>query len=251
MSKHEKHVRRERRKSDRGRRERARTRTDRHPTSHIRHGGAAALAAAAVIAAGTQAYAERIRFDNPAHGDAGHFHWPEPSGLETYLDVTLPASSQPVVGYAGYVAHSTARQGPYYVNSGYGGMSFETNYWGYGYLVPHNVGDIIPSGSPFGYTYSYISNGPYKSLLPEGELTYLGAVLGVTGPVYCFDGAGCYGDVHFGWVAGVRTGTEFEAFAWGYETEIGVAIPAGAPEPGTLALLAFGALAATRRRRSA
>ena len=54
---------------------------------------------------------------------------------------------------------------------------------------------------------------------------------------------------HYGWIGVVRHfPLDFEAFAWGYETEPGVAIIAGIPAPGTLATLAFGA-AVTRRSR--
>jgi hypothetical protein len=54
--------------------------------------------------------------------------------------------------------------------------------------------------------------------------------------------------VHYGWI-GVLNGAPSEVFAWGYESDAGVPIPAGAPEPGSLALLAMGAGAALRRRR--
>ena len=48
--------------------------------------------------------------------------------------------------------------------------------------------------------------------------------------------------VHYGWVAVERDyGIWLDAFAWGYETEAGTPIQAGAvPAPGTLAALVFG-----------
>ncbi len=122
MSKHQKHVRRQRRKTDASRRKNARSRgLLRHPLSsplrgsHIRH-AAAALAAAASIAAGTAAYADQVCFENPAHGEEGHFHWPHPGLPDGYLDITLPAVSQPE-GYAGYYSTSTLSQ------VSYGGLS--------------------------------------------------------------------------------------------------------------------------------
>ena len=75
MSKHQKTIRRERRKEDRSRRQRSRLRGFFNPKSAIRiPQSAAALAAASPIAAGTAPYADQGRFDNPPHGEAGHFH---------------------------------------------------------------------------------------------------------------------------------------------------------------------------------
>ena len=99
---------------------------------------------------------------------------------------------------------------------------------------------MIPSGFTWNnQRYSqYAGYGP-ETLLPEGTPTYLG--LRFNGPNY-----------QYGWIGVVRTSQQLEAFAWGYETEPGVPIAAGAPEPGSLALLAFGAagVAGCRRRRN-
>jgi hypothetical protein len=90
---------------------------------------------------------------------------------------------------------------------------------------------IAPGGdwSDAGYT-----NFPgFGSQLPEFAPTYMPLVFDL--------GLGS----QFGWV-GVTfdPGTPtLDAFAWGYETEVGVPIAAGAPEPATLAALALGAAA--------
>ena len=78
--------------------------------------------------------------------------------------------------------------------------------------------------------------GGYTNL-PEGVEPYLGIR---------FDLGGGY---QHSWLGVVHTGPELDAFAWGYETEVGVPIPAGVPEPGTLAALAVGAAALLGRRR--
>ncbi|MHC4422977.1 MAG: hypothetical protein ACYS1E_20655, partial [Planctomycetota bacterium] len=55
------------------------------------------LAAAAAIAAGTQAYAEVIIFINPAEGEPGHFEWTlsyDPLDPNIWLDVTKPSTDQ-------------------------------------------------------------------------------------------------------------------------------------------------------------
>jgi len=252
MSKHEKHVRRERRKTDRTRRQRS---LIRNPQSKIQN-GAAALAAAAAIAAGTAAYAAPVRFDNPAHGEPGHFHWPG-DAAGPYLDVTLPAAQQPGDYYS---SQSTVRQnvtgglsswysyGP--PNGGKLGVLTATEAGGfYGPLV-FSAGDLIPVpgggtyyGRPFSDDAGYL-HYPGYTFLPEGVPTYLGVLWGAT------YGGGSFSDSQYGWLGVERTGAEVELFAWGYETEPGVAIPAGIPEPGSLALLAFGACAALRRRQA-
>ncbi len=253
MSKHEKTVRRERRKSESVRRKRV----GRQSTSHIKH-GAAALAAAAAIAAGTQAYAAPVRFNNPAHGAAGHFHWFQSVNTnDSWLDVMLPAAQQG--DYYAYNEQSTLAQfasgdvtkfrgSEVHVSAGLRVLTPSEND-GYSPSL-FNAAELIPvpgGGTYFGRPFSAndgIFNYPvYYEPIPEGVPTYLGVLWGAT------YGGGGFSDSNYGWIGGVRTGDEFEAFAWGYETDIGVPVPAGAPEPGSLALLALGAGATLGRRR--
>jgi len=242
MSKQQK---RERRKIDQARRTRA----------HAKAAGA--LAAGAAIAAGTQAYAAPVRFDNPAHGEPGHFHWP-PATNGPYGDplaIYLPASSNPAWdGFNDYgdpiASPNTLQQlgsssrtsiggnaGMTFATQGQGGSSFA--------LIPLTGGQQIGPHGQITPSYAYsptINHNTYGSLLPAGEEVYVG--LAWNQP----DG------VHYGWLGVVRDpSTQFvEAFAWGYETDAGIPIAAGAPEPGSLALLAFGvAGVAIRRRKSA
>jgi len=218
MSKREKHVRRERKKTDRARRR-----------VYSKWTGAA-LAAIVAFAVPTQAEASPIRFDNPP--GAGHFEWMPP--LDTYntLDLTLPAGDQP--GLEG--GPSTLRQD----RTSAGGQltgAVDVHVGGLSdlFVIGLEFGESIPTGAPWSNS-GYIYYEGYDSELPEGETTYLGARLDL--------GSG----YQYGWVEVVREWNGLHAFAWGYETDPGVPIPAGAPEPGTLALLAFGALAAVGRR---
>lgn len=210
----------------------------RHPTSHIKH-GVATLTAAAVIAAGTQAYAAPVRFDNPAHGDPGHFEWvPLQAENTKWLDLMEPASAQPAAidDFTSLRQWNGGWDGS--VNGASGGADVEAvDAWGYGLLVGASAGDLIPSGAAW-FDQGFVYNRWYGTVLPEGVPTYIGVR---------FDpGDG----LHYGWVGVVREEYLLEAFAWGYESDAGVSVPAGAPEPGTLALLAFGAAALLRRRRA-
>ncbi len=245
---------REHKKREDVRRQRAYGRT----SSHVKH-GAAALASAAVIAAGTAAYASPVRFDNPAHGEAGHFHWAGPAGGPgNILDIVLPASDQPgsfydlttaehridftgtnsffnSFSYYGYVGLGVQATGDYY-------GAFALGFNG-GDLIPNPSGFYDPLGDPAFTSNAMLAYSGF-SYLAEGIPQYLGMMIGGQFAQY-------YGTAQFGWIGGVLTGAEFEAFAWGYETDIMTPIPAGAPEPGSLALLAMGAGALLRRKRPA
>ena len=222
MSKKQRH---ERKKTEVKRRRR---RLFRHPTSHIPHAGAAALAAAAAIAAGTQAYAAPVRFDNPAHGESGHFHWVE-AGFAEFpwaghggLEVTAPAASQPGSFYSLSTIDQDMLDAPRtnlemrYGFTPYGG-GLQGNGWA---VVGLTSGTEIPTA---GLSFKKRLNGYYPgyAYTPEGVATYIGLRFG---DQWC----GYYGSCQYGWIGVVRTGSELEAFAWGYETDVGVPVEAGA-----------------------
>ncbi|KKK95342.1 hypothetical protein LCGC14_2673760, partial [marine sediment metagenome] len=191
---------------------------------------AAALAAAAVIAAGTQAYAAPVRFDNPAHGDAGHFHWVD-AGFTEYpwaghggLDVAAPAGGQPGSYYSlSSVDQQTNYPGLGYlgVNGGYYAGGVQRN--GYYFVVGLDSGTLIPAP---GLSFAQRANCYYPgyTYIPEGVAAYIGLRFG---DQWC----GYYGSCQYGWIGVVRTGAELEAFAWGYESEPGAPIAAGAGGP--------------------
>ena len=198
------------------------------------------LLLALVILGATCAYAEPIRFDNPS--GAEHFIWYGGTGTDPIgLEIISDAASQ-TGAYGGVAQFHQANDLPYgdMVSSGLGGGELQVGGPYDSFLVGVDEGVIIPSGTPWN-DYGTIFEPGLGSQLPEGQATYLGVQFPLV------EG----GDMHYGWIGVVYQNTvELDAFAWGYETDPGVPIAAGIPEPGTLALLAFGAaaVAATRRR---
>ncbi|RJQ13327.1 MAG: PEP-CTERM sorting domain-containing protein [Nitrospiraceae bacterium] len=183
--------------------------------------GLAGFAGAAALAAGTDAYAYTVRYDGP-------FVWcerPEPGGncwqpeWSSYLDITKPASEQ--LG----------------VTEGFQSMWYQ-RYWGSSTTVYTSDSD---------YQVAYMGWKEWEGGFAEGEiigdgLTFKGSSqlnIATTG----YFGLKIPGN-HYGWVQTEKVPGRLLALAWGYETEAGVGIAAGAPmapEPGSLAMLAAGA----------
>jgi len=194
------------------------------------------LAALAIMVTATHAHATPIRFDNPP--GTGHFDWAPPVGEVRILDVTLPAESQDPGA-----SHGESTIGQYIIDTTRSrleaptdGLDMELGGYSDVFALPVGFGEMIPSGAPFDNV-GWVYFEGYDSEFPEGLEAYLGVQFPIAG------------ETHYGWVGAVRTGLELDAFAWGYETEVGVPIAAGAPEPGTLAMLAVGAAALVGRRR--
>ncbi len=207
--------------------------------------GMKALATAGAIAAGTQAYAEPLRFENPGNQwdwELGPLYG---SGTpEQYLDISTDADNQP----GGPIGFTSFKQAVYYGSIenpaatalySYGQILTTPGYFGQ-FAVAVDAGTPIGDsgqnffGLPF-IAFQYYGT-PY-TYIPEGVQTYLGARIQVDS------------EWHYGWIGVVRNGYELDTFAWGYESEPGTPVPAGVPEPGSaLALLALGFCAASRRR---
>lgn len=195
----------------------------------------ALVAVVAIMVCGTLAYGDPICFDNPAHGEAGHFHWAVPEGDNTnWLDFTQAASAQPGTPWGdSSLRHAFNSDTPWGVigTDGAGTVQVEKDsFW----IAALGVGDMIPSGAPT-TNEGYVYYEGYETPHPEGTPSYMGIHFDIG------DG------VQYAWIGFVRTAEQVEAFAWAYETEPGV--PITVPEPGTLAGLALGAAALLRRRR--
>jgi hypothetical protein len=227
-----------------------------------------ACAVAAAIAFALSAYAEPIRFDNPA--GAGHFDWqPQVVGDQIYLNVLVDAAGQTSGSGASGTFKQRARD-PFGIDIRRGGSSGEgpqcvSNPTGYNaYVLPLDAGTLIPTPGAGGFPsggMSY-STDPYPdapwggaggppTLFTAGEEAYLG--------VQFFDPAGS-GLYNYGWIGVVPEWRTFtiggvptdvlvlDAFAWGYETQPDTPILAGIPEPGSLAMLAMGLVGMLGRR---
>jgi len=256
---------------------RALKKVERKRRASARNRAVKALAAGAMIAAGTQAYAAPVRFDNPPPGEPNHFNWDNAGySYERALYVHLPPEMQGGDMYTYQGSYGTyILTGPraflqsdewYYYGWNEGvvqaaetfnpnGARVQASLWVNGYIWDSGPGGIIPSPGAVwadNGSYTYWSMGKIRNpvtdetlLPPPGAPGYIGV------KIPDLDGGAGF---HYGWIGVIRNGGApgaegLQAFAWGYETDIGVPINAGAPEPGTLALLAFGAGAAATRRR--
>ncbi len=195
----------------------------------------------ALILAAPQAYGEPVWFENPT--GEGHFEWfggggSDPIGLNVILppDAQTGTINEPATFHQVGLSDHSEVIGPWFAGENQGrvqvGGDPEL------FLVGVDFGELIPSGFAWA-EYGYTNYPGYESPLPYDVPTYLGVEFDL--------GSGW----QYGWI-----GVEFssadltlDTFAWGYETEIGVPIPAGIPEPGTLGLLAIGAVALLGRRR--
>ncbi|VAX42558.1 hypothetical protein MNBD_PLANCTO03-1685 [hydrothermal vent metagenome] len=220
----------------------------------INPSGQDCLVLAATIAAGSVAYADPVRFDNTSG-----FGW-----YYTTLDLTLSAEDQ-VYGGPGDVTGTSIYLD--YFSDYYPAFSYTTSYtrgqgaeiwnsgWNNNYAAPFNSGDPIGPGMVDGsfhdgsvlefawWSYDYYSgehDSGFRGLLPpDGSDTYMGIRLTIDN------------QLHYGWIGARNNGGYISVFAWGYETEAGVAIAAGVPAPSTLGLLAVGAVGALGRKRRA
>jgi hypothetical protein len=204
------------------------------------------LAAAAAIAAGTQAYGEVVIFINPDPGEPGHFDWALGSdelNPNVWLDITRDSTDQ-----GGIVGPSSV------------GQKFVFSYDGQSWNRTQSGASVNSSG----FTRALESGDLINNALNFALISTHAARLQVPFPPYWayvsnFSGTPNYMGVrfsdvdgyHYGWIGVVRntSSLDFDAFAWGYETEPGVPIVAGIPAPGTLAALALGAVVTRRRRK--
>jgi hypothetical protein len=205
------------------------------------------LAAAAAIAAGTQAYAEVIIFINPPAGEPGHFGWSlgDEFDATVWLDITRPATDQ-----GGFVGPSSVGQFDFY--PGYFPITYNITSNGASVVGEGNFTSALPAGMLIDGQLNFYSHSTHG--MRDGST---GSVFSLFHPeIVAYMGVR-FSDVdgyHYGWIAAEQHSTghgpslHLNAFAWGYEAQPGVPIVAGIPAPGTLAALAFGAALTSRRR---
>ena len=207
-------------------------------------------AAAALLVGAATAGAEVIYFENPAPGQPGHYDWVPPAGDVTHwLDITLPATAQP-----GVEGPTSFQQRNYSDAAGKLFSGALTAYFAAGgvhesQLWPAQELDMIPAEGPLPPDYNWRWNAfvyepAYGTNFTTGAEEYVGVRFDLT------DNG--IEDYQYGWIGVIYDGDiALDAFAWGYETEVGVPIEAGVPEPGSLALMALGAVGVMTRRRRA
>jgi hypothetical protein len=200
------------------------------------------VAAAVAVVGATQAQADVMEFENP-EGD-GHFVWYAPGasgsiGLEVISDAASQTGAVDGVGQFHQVDRLPSND---FVGAPPGGqleVGGDADY----FLVGLDTGAEIPSGAPwreFGLIYHPDAPSPH-TWLPD-EPTYLGIQFPMGG------------ETHYGWIyvdKFIGEGGEhcLDALAWAYETTPDT--PIVTPEPGSLALLVFGAAMFRRRRNRA
>ena len=207
--------------------------------------GTAIVSVALAGSVGEKVAADAVRFENTTDFRWQVFYFEDEFGL----DLTRPAEEQ-LQAFGGPSTFGQFQEGGYQsqpcvVNvMAPNGGSIGPVQGGYlygidaGTLIGPGFGNFESSGTVgVGYYCTY----PYETLFNAYTMTYLAARFTLS------DGT------HYGWI-GVEffdDGIQLDVFAWGYETEAGVAIEAGAgtvPAPGTLAALAFGACVSRRSR---
>ncbi len=209
------------------------------------------VTAAVALAAGTQAYGDVVRFDNPAEGDPGHFAWTfsADENALSWLDITMPSTDQ-----AGLVSPMSVGQlyagADYYVSNLTEGGAAVLYRSGVGVLTTSMVAGTIIDEYVDLPNFTAWSNAAYHSYYYffAGQFTYINSREYLAVRFEAGDG------MHYGWIGVTVTEINdvhtLSAFAWGYETDPMTPIAAGAvPAPGTLAALAFGAVALRRRKR--
>jgi hypothetical protein len=222
------------------------------------------------LAMGTHAYAAAVRYENPTGAD--HFPWGSFTGLG--LDLRVDATSQPgfVAGEPGFNAGYTS----YSVGGGAGayGGAFSSVFGRYGAEFLTQDGQFaagLGAGQTIGPAGTFsdlagLSTQYYNTYTSEytGFQTSVAPGSAYLGVRFFVDTTARGLQAHYGWIgieldlvnvpenygfADLRVMAITNTFAWGWETEPGVPIAAGAPAPGTLGALAFGAVPACGRGR--
>lgn len=218
------------------------------------------LMLATAIAGGTLAYADPVRFDND-----GTFEWTDGA----FLNITKPLSKQTGLDagegsfrYEHILAPCCAPS----LNPWVTGSTFDAELEGGLAVSVRSSGAVVPNdfAGVYGRTWRNAHILGYYYSSGAGFYTQFDKPIPFTGPGdvgYIAARFHIDGQTHYGWMSLTLTrytgvpvpgAYVFDLIAWGYETEPGRRIAAGAvPAPGAaLALLAFGSAAgATRGRR--
>ncbi|MCA9250648.1 MAG: PEP-CTERM sorting domain-containing protein [Phycisphaerales bacterium] len=201
--------------------------------------GVVVVMVGATLACVRVASADPIRFDNPPGPD--HFIWyggtiNDPSA-PVGLDVTVNSETQNGDFGGPTDFHQSADSASSSILGADPGGQLALGGFTDLFLIGVAFGSQLDNSGVWGDGGVVYFDG-FGSELPENEPTYLGVRFDL--------GAGW----QYGWIGVFRQNTfDLDVFAWGYETEPGVPIAAGVPEPASMALLAMGACGVLVRRR--
>lgn len=205
----------------------------------------ALVCACCLSLAEAEAQAEVVLFENPT--GPSHFSWVPPSieGGQSVLSILHSSEDQG----AAVTDHGAFSQNWSPDGTSIGGASPNrvqrrpsVPSGAYRLLDRSDSGEQIPSPAPITMSSGGIllrfepATGDPASDFEEGVPSYIGVRFNL--------GAGD----QFGWIGVVRNGPFVDPFAWAYETTPG--LPITTPEPGSLAMLALGAVGLLARQRS-
>lgn len=194
------------------------------------------LAGMALVILGGVAHGATVTFINSG---PDRFIWAGvPGDFTRYLDITKAPGDQDLSNTLSSFQHAIDLTGASSVRGGFPASQVETAS-NRVLLFGHALGTQVPSGQPWENAGVVVAAG-FGEAFAENEQVFIATRFDVGG------------GTHFGWIGVTRAGNALDAFAWGYETDVGVPIDAGAgiPSPGAGWLAGVAGLVALRRPRA-
>ncbi|MBX3403286.1 MAG: PEP-CTERM sorting domain-containing protein [Phycisphaeraceae bacterium] len=193
-----------------------------------------AIAGCSIVALAGAAKGDIIHFANPAPGEPGHYDWRWVAGIswESWLDITRAPTDQPNTAHGNAILQCGD---PFnMINMHQLGAFIAQD--GDNMTLALSLGASFEGLTTFNESIHWVAgNGGEWTNFTPGIRQYIGVLTGAD---------------HYGWIEVSFAYGSLTAHSWAYETQPGVPITTGQiPAPGAAALLGFGLLGATIRRR--